>query len=183
MRTTLKGAVHFLLIPALLLSASFGQTPRAVPSTDIFLVELSGANGRMKLGTPRNITRRKGYDNQPTFLPDGKSLFYTSIREDNQADIYQYDITHGTTRQITATKESEYSPTLMPGGKSLSVIRVEADQTQRLWSFPLGGAEPALIFKAIKPVGYHLWVDGRRLILFVLGQPDTLDQPAAVNPQ
>src|SRR5207244_289976 len=148
--------------------------PRAVPSTDIFLADLSTSKGHMQIGRPRNITNRKGYDNQPRFFADGKSLFYTSIREDNQADIYQYDVAKGTSRQITATKESEYSPTVMPDGKSLSVIRVEADQTQRLWSFPLAGGEPALLLEKIKPVGYHLWIDKSTLLLFVLGQPDTL---------
>src|SRR5262245_35323717 len=124
LRILVKAAKIGLPVLALLLPAALAQTPRAVPSTDIFLVELSGDKGQLKLGKPRNITGRKGYDNQPVFLADGKSLFYTSIREDNQADIYQYDIAKGSARQITATKESEYSPTVTPDGKSLSVVRV-----------------------------------------------------------
>ncbi|HKG22808.1 MAG TPA: hypothetical protein VKC34_12985, partial [Blastocatellia bacterium] len=72
------------------------------------------------------------------------------------------------------TKESEYSATVTPDGKSFSVIRVEADSTQRLWKFPLAGGEPALVLKSIKPVGYHAWLDGQTLALFILGEPSTL---------
>src|SRR5688572_28436268 len=123
MQTIRSGAkIVFLILSALFITTP-GQTPRAVPSTDIFLLDLTSRQGQLTLGQPRNITKRTGYDNQPMFSADSKSLFYTSIREDSQADIYQYDFARQTTRQITATKESEYSPTLTPDGKSLSVIR------------------------------------------------------------
>ena len=49
-----------------------GQT--APPSTDIFLVDVLKRGGQLALGTPVNITFRPGYDNQPSFTPDGKSL-------------------------------------------------------------------------------------------------------------
>ena len=120
-------------------------TPAAAPpASDIFIVELANHNGKMKLGLPVKITSWVGYNNQPSFTADGASILYTSIR-DKQADIYRYDIRGGTTTQITKTPESEYSPTLMPDGKSISVVRVEADNTQRLWKFPLAGGAPALI--------------------------------------
>jgi len=62
----------------------------------------------------------------------------------------------------------------MSGGKFFSVIRVEADQTQRLWKFPLDGGNPSLVLENIKPVGYHAWLDENTLALFVLGRPATL---------
>ena len=95
----------------------------------------------MQFGQAVKITTFAGYNNQPSFLPDGRSIFYTSIR-DKQADIYRYDIRSGATSQITNTPESEYSPMLMPDGKNISVVRVEADGTQRLWKFPLNGGQP-----------------------------------------
>lgn len=174
LKTLFAGAQIFLLMLSVLAVSANRQTPRGVPSTDIFLLDLTTRKGRPSFGQPRNITRRAGYDNQPGFSADGKSLLYTSIREDNQADIYLYDLAKDSTKQLTATKESEYSPTIMPGGKALSVVRVEADGTQRLWSFPFGGAPPALLLPEIKPVGYHLWLDSHSLLLFVLGQPATL---------
>jgi len=155
------------------------QTPTpsptpAPPATDIFMIDLmTTPAGNLKVGQPAKITNWDGYNNQPAFMPDGKSIFYTSIRE-KQADIYRYDIQSMVTTQITNTRESEYSPTLMPDGKSISVVRVEADGTQRLWKFPLAGGGPSLILENIKPVGYHLWIDDNTLALFVLGKPNTL---------
>ena len=127
----------------------------------------------MKFGQPVKITTWVGYNNQPSFMPDGQSILYTSIR-DKQADIYRYDIRGQATTQITKTPESEYSPALMPDGKSISVVRVEADGTQRLWKFPLADAAPSLILEKTRPVGYHLWIDDHTLALFILGKPNTL---------
>ena len=153
-------------------------TPEASPppATDIFLVGVSRGGGRWRFGQPSNVTRREGYDNQPSFTPGG-ALLYTSIRADNQADIYRYDLRTGATARVTETREDEYSPTVMPGGKFMSVVRVEADKTQRLWKFPLthaGAGAPSLVLENVKPVGYHAWVDADTLALFVLGTPNTL---------
>src|SRR6266536_4893931 len=167
----------FLAVP-IFFAAAFSQTPSPSPtpapqSSDIFVVDVKSQDGQMKFGQPMKITNTVGYNNQPSFLPDGHSILYTSIR-DKQADIYRYDIRSSSATQITNTPESEFSPTLMPGGKFISVVRVEADGTQRLWKFPLAGGTPSLILEKIQPVGYHLWIDDHTLALFILGKPNTL---------
>src|SRR5262249_36264272 len=131
------------------------QTP---PDTDIFLATLS-ARGQAAVARAVNITHTPGYDNQPSFTPDGASLLFTSNRGATQTDIYRYDLGTGTTARVTETPESEYSPTVTPDGKHVSVIRVEADGTQRLWRFTLEGTEPELVLERVKPVGYHAWAD------------------------
>src|SRR6266568_3155890 len=156
--------------------AAQGQTPTPTPTppaSNIYVIEVKNHQGQLKFGEPKKITTSVCYNNQPSFLSNGKSLLYASIR-DKQADIYRYDLGSGTTMQVTDTKESECSPTLMPDGNSISVVRVEADGTQRLWKFPLKGGTPSLILEKIKPVGYHLWVDDHTLALFILGKPNTL---------
>ena len=183
MPTTRKDIASIAFVACLILSswviaqaqtASPSPTPAATPpASDIFIVDVASRSGKMKLGQPVKINTSVGYNNQPSFMPDGQSVLYTSIR-DKQADIYRYDIARGATTQITKTPESEYSPTLMPDGKSISVVRVEADGTQRLWKFPLAGDPPSLILEKIKPVGYHLWIDDHTLALFILGKPNTL---------
>jgi WD40 repeat protein len=179
MKNLFRHVIYSSVMVPVLFAATFSQTPTptptpALPPTHIFLVDLrTTPGGRLKLGQPVQISNWAGYNNQPSFLPDGKSILYTSIR-DKQADIYRYDISSAATTQITNTPESEYSPTLMPHGKFISVVRVEADGTQRLWKFPLAGGPPSLILEKIKPVGYHLWVDENTLALFVLGKPNTL---------
>jgi hypothetical protein len=147
----------------------------APPATDIYLVELEMANGSIRtIGSPANATDRAAYDNQPFFLPDGKSFLYTAYQEDGQTDICRYDLANRSSQRLTTTSEGEYSPTIMPGGNSFSVIRVESDGTQRLWQFPICGGGPSLVLENVKPVGYHAWGNEKTLVLFVLGDPPTL---------
>jgi dipeptidyl aminopeptidase/acylaminoacyl peptidase len=150
------------------------QTATAPPDTEIHLASLSRPAGQFTVGAPINITGNPGYDNQPSFAPDGRSVLFTSIRGGTQTDIYRYDIAAGRVARVTSTPESEYSPTVTPDGAHISVIRVEADGTQRLWRFTIDGAQPELVLNDIKPVGYHAWADDHTLALFVLGQPATL---------
>lgn len=159
-------------------SPSPSPTPAPPPDTDIYLVEMKLTGGRVEFGRPANVTSRAGYDNQPSFTPDGRAILFSSQREGSQTDVYRYDLANAQTTRLTSTPESEYSPTVTPDGKFFSVVRVEADQTQRLWKFPLAGANaPAVVMTDVKPVGYHLWLDARTLALFVLGaqnRPHTL---------
>ncbi len=148
-----------------------GQGP---PGTDIYLVRVDVSGEDMRFSAPLNVTDRDGYDNQPSFTPDGRFLLYTSNRG-GQTDIYRYDIANGTTTQVTHTApESEYSPTVTAHGNTFSVVRVERDSTQRLWEFGLDGDNPQLVLADVAPVGYHAWGNAMTVALFVLGQPSTL---------
>ena len=170
-----------MLIALIVAVAAWAQaTPP--PDTDIFLAPLTTVSGVLTVGAPVNVTSSPGYDNQPSFSPDGSALFFTSARGAQaattsnrlQTDVYRYDIAARTTSRVTATLQSEYSPAVVPGGKHISVVQVELDGTQRLWRFTLDGREPELVLDDIKPVGYYAWVDAQTLVLFVLGKPNTL---------
>lgn len=163
-------------LPAILalLAAAAGQAGAQDPGgTEIYLARLSTTHGTPTLGETANITRRRGYDNQPSFSPDGALVYYTSYRN-GQADTYVYAIAGGTTRQLTDTPESEYSPTVTPAGDRFSVVRVERDSAQRLWTFALDGSDPHLLVSSVAPVGYHAWLSEEVVALFVLGSPNTL---------
>ena len=96
-----------MLFLALLLPLYQAAAP---PDTEIFLAPLTpGATPRV--GAPVNITRSPGYDNQPSFTPDGRAILFTSMRGGTQTDIYRYDVASGETARVTNTPESEYSPT------------------------------------------------------------------------
>ncbi len=166
-------------LAAVVAIALSGQTPAVAAAqgpagTDIHLIPIVLRDSTATVGTPLNITGRPGYDNQPSFTPDGRSVLFTSIRADAQSDIYRYDILSRSTARVTSTAESEYSATAMPDGRRVSVIRVEADSTQRLWSFQSDGTDPRIVLRDVKPVGYHAWANDSVLALFVLGSPATL---------
>ena len=151
------------------------RTSTPSPGTEIFLVPLTTKDGMPQAGTPVNITRRDGYDNQPAFTADGRALFFTANHGDGHTDIYRYDIASHSTKVARATKpESEYSATMTRDNKGMMVIRVEADSTQRLWQLSLTGGIDAPLFADIKPVGYYAQADDSTWALFVLGSPNTL---------
>ncbi|HEX9562451.1 MAG TPA: hypothetical protein VF981_00700, partial [Gemmatimonadaceae bacterium] len=152
------------------------------PDSDVFIVSLERRAGRLAASGARNLTNRPGYDNQPAWSADGAHVYFTSVREGEQADIYRIAVSGGQATRVTLTSpESEYSATLMPGGNALSVVRVERDSTQRLWSVPLDGSPGRVLLERIKPVGYHTWANETTLALFVLGSPNTLQLASAVT--
>jgi hypothetical protein len=148
------------------------QPSEPPPSTDIYVLDMTLKDGNLQLGKPINMTHREGYDNQPSFFYDDE-IFYTSIHDD-QADIYAYNLRTKRLRQLTKTPESEFSPTLMPDQKFFSVVRVEMDKTQRLWKFPVDAGAPMLILPNVKQVGYHAWADESIVMLYILGEPASL---------
>jgi hypothetical protein len=163
--------------------------------TEVFLAPLIGTGPTLAIGPPVNISNNPGYDNQPAFSPDGGQVFFASSRSTAttvgdaasqsqsslpRTDIYRYEIASARIWRITQTPESEFSPTVMPDGTHLSMIRVEADGTQHLCSLEPGDIprrETSVMLPSVKPVGYHAWIDARRVALYVLGesgQPSTL---------
>jgi hypothetical protein len=159
-----------------LLAALAGAGPLAAqtpPASDIWLVNVTVRGGRVRLGTPANVTSRPGYDNQPAFLPDGSGFYYTRIGADGQADVWRYDIAAARAEPLTDTPESEYSPTPLSGQPGFSVVRVERDSTQRLWRFAPPEV-PTLLFERIAPVGYHAWATPAVAALYLLGEPNAL---------
>ena len=174
----------------ILVAALVGQAATAPPGTEVYLAALTVRGAQVEIGKPTNISNSVGYDNQPSFTPDGAAVLFTSVRGGRTpdpangaatgSDIYRYDIAAAKLSQVTDTRESEYSPTVTPDGRHISVIRVEGDGTQRLWQFTIDGKDgkdPTLVLRDVKPVGYHAWADPNVAALFVLGlkgQPATL---------
>src|SRR5918996_1347355 len=116
-----------LLVFAIALAAQ-APAPQAPPSTDVYIASLKTSGDRLVVGKPENISASPGYDNQPFFAPDGRTLYFTSARGDvsskcgtPQTDIYKYDLQTRGVARVTETPECEYSPTVMPDGKHLSV--------------------------------------------------------------
>ena len=158
-------------------SRSSGPLPPGPPGPDIWLALLTSTpEGLPSIGTPANLTERPGYDNEPYFWPDGSGFWFTAVDEHSgQADIWSYDITSAAVAQVTQSlPESEYSATPLPDGSGISVIRVEADSTQRVWRFDADGRNAAVLIPDIAPVGYHEWADEQTVVMFVLGDPATL---------
>ena len=150
-----------------------GLKLNAQPSSDVFLFDLSKKDGLYSISNPKSIPTNPGYNNQPSFTKDGKSVLYAGIQTDEQTDIMRYDIKSGEAKRITRSPGSEYSPLQTPDGKFISTIILEKSGRQLLWKYPIKGGEPQIVIDELV-IGYHVWIDNSSLLAFVLGRPVTL---------
>ncbi len=163
----------------------------AVPDTDVFVFKINPDTPEIVQSFDANVTRRPGYDNQPSFLPGSNDFIFSSILDGRQSDVYVYRERSRSLKQLTRTEVSEYSPTPLADGGFSSVV-VEADGTQRLWHYALSGSPQKPIRGDVTGVGYHAWLPGDQLALFIVDEPlmhldvasvvDTTVYTLAVNP-
>ena len=148
----------------LLLSAKvLGQ-----PSTEVYLFDLTEDG----LSNPINISDNEGYDNQPSFWSDSKSVLYAR-NINGQTEIARYFLDSKKTEIITNTPQGgEYSPTLIPGTSEISSVRLDTTGLQLLYRYNLDGSSKVLVPNL--KIGYHAWISEKELVTFVLGQPATL---------
>ncbi len=143
----------------------------AQPNTEIYVFDLEGDTANFSISNPVNISNNDGYDNQPAFWPDGKSVIYART-VDGQTEIARYFLETKETKLISNTKQgSEYSPAMMPD-RRISSIRLDTTGLQRLYAYELIGTVKELVPELV--IGYHAWVEGWKIAAFVLGDPATL---------
>jgi len=143
--------------------------------TEVFVASLDLASG--KVGEPRNLTQRPGYDNQPAFLADGSALLYVVAGEGGNSEVWRVELASGARAQVTATPEAEYSPTPLADGSGFSAVRVESPgaaeeaftESQRLFRYGFDGKPIGPVLAAVRRVGYHAWIDERHVALFLVG--------------
>ena len=138
----------------------------------------------IKLSNFQKITDSLSYTNQPYFINGDTALAYTQMitsENTSQTDIFVYDFTTQSSTNLSNSLTSEYSPTPTPDGKGLSVIRVNSEGKQELWYLQLDNGEAKKnLLPAVEPVGYHVWGGATKVLLFVLGKPQTL-RLASIN--
>ena len=142
------------------------------PATEVYLFDLIQNDSVFTVENPVNISNNKGYDNQPSFLNDGTGVLFTSTR-DNQTDIALYNLENQTKAWLTNTLANEYSPIQTPYKKHFTAIRLEKDGTQLLWMYPFSRRKSKVLIENLT-VGYHAWHNKNMVVVFVLGDPSTL---------
>lgn len=151
----------------------------AQQGSDIYLGDLQMGNVA-SISNLQAVTNNPAYTNQPYFF-DSSSLYFTQeIKKENaqgsQMDTFLYDVSSKSASNISQSNESEYSPTPTPDGKGLSVIRVNVEGKQELWQLDFSGQPLQHYVPAIEPVGYQVWMNTKELLLFVLGEPHTMQK-------
>ena len=139
----------------------------AQSSTEILLFDIKVTNGQVTISNGMNITKHKGYDNQPFFHPDQPLIYYSSFDDSSRSDIKIYNYNTKQTSNFTSTKEREYSPTVTPDRNFISCIIQRDNGDQDLGKYPINGGKPEILINHLK-VGYHAWAGDIKLFLFVL---------------
>jgi hypothetical protein len=144
----------------------------AQSGTEIYLFDLSITKKVITVSNPVNVSNKAGYDNQPSFLQDGKTVLFTYTVQ-GQTEIAKYDILKKQLTVLTQTSGSEYSPLQTPDPGYFSAILLEKDGTQLLNRYPIEDSRPTVLIPDVI-VGYHTWENAESLFAFVLGTPNTL---------
>ena len=154
--------IILLLIPAWALCQ--------LPQSDIWLIGIKPQHGNVRFEEPRQITSQKGYENQPGYSADGKTIYYT-VRNETEARsvIYAYTVSNKQSKQVTFTGMSPYSPTASPANNGISVLMVEEDSTQRIWQYPFSGSKPYVLFPKCDSIGYYAWINTNSVLAYILG--------------
>ena len=160
-------------ISAFFMLEAAGINMYAQTGSEIFLFNLRSKKAKLTLSNPKNVTNHTGYDNQPSFHADKPLVYYSSFNDDGRSDIKIFNYKTGQTSNLTKTTEREYSPTLTPDKKFISCIIQRDNNAQDLGKYPVEGGQPVVIIDNLI-VGYHAWMDESRLLLFILGEPQTL---------
>lgn len=146
---------------------------QAQPSTEIVLFDLVMKGKELTAVNGTNISTHPGYDNQPFFHPEKSILYYTSAGENGNTDLIQYDYSSKKKSRFTSTSDREYSPTVTPDKKFISCISQRENGKQDLIKYPVDGGDPVVIIDHLT-IGYHAWLNDSVLMVFVLGEPNTL---------
>jgi hypothetical protein len=165
----------FFLNPVLKAQNSAAKKPEnSFPETDIWMVQATFRPGSSAFGGVKNISERPGYDNQPHFGKDG-NLYYVSIREDLQADIFRYDMQKKFISKFTVSKTSEYSPKSSPDGQNISTVTVEKDSSQKIYRTDLAtGLFSEPISRSTDSVGYYTWLNDSMIAFAKITKPMSL---------
>ena len=160
-----RAAFAWLLFPLLLARLAAAQ-----PSTDIHLYDVAVKARTVVLSHPRNLTPHAGYDNQPFFHPTRPLLYYAASAEGGRTDLRIHNYHTGASQPLTATSEREYSPTLTDDQQFVSCVIQRDNGRQDLGQYPLAGGPATVLIDNLK-IGYHVWIDRSRLLVYVLATP------------
>ncbi len=167
--------IIFIFLTLILISNCTSSSTN--PDIEVYLFDLDFNGETWTLSNPQNISQNEGYDNQPSFSPDGSTLYYTSNR-DGETDLVAYNIDSGNKTWLTNTESrSEYSPTITPDGEHLSFITLSSNGVQEFRKIHLESGEETLI-ENDPIIGYFVWMDEESYLCFVLA---TDDQPSTLQ--
>ncbi len=126
-----------------------------VPDSEIYLFSIDEKDGKFIFSNGENISKNAGYDNQPSFSLDNRSILFTSGRKNNNFDIYEYTLADKKILPIIASENGEYTAKEFDKNTINFVREGKDDQSMTVWKFDRRTKKesPALTIK--EPVAYY----------------------------
>jgi len=134
------------------------------------MVDLLAVGDVLALHNPIVVTDRRAHLDQPTFLPEGRSVLFVA-RDEDRSDIYRYDLSSDRVRQLTRTWEDDESfPQPVPSQRAFSVVRRDQRGRAQLLSLDFAGRNPSPITEAVRePIAAYAWVDEADVVVVTAG--------------
>ncbi len=152
----------------------------ALPTTDIAIFDLKKlfSKDKEKPAKVFHLTYRDGYDNQPKFSKDGKTIYFTrgiTVDDKSQTDVMAYNFESKQLTNISNSNDSsEYSPTPYQDGYLTIIGVADSNGKQYLNRLSIENGVQKTFTTAIEPIGYHAWLNDKEAAVFVLGDVMTL---------
>lgn len=153
----------FFLFPLI----NYSQT-----NTEVFIATINNNADSYTLQEIKNISNRKGYDNQPAFYSDVQVIY--AGNNEGQTEIFEYNLITNKTKQInTPTAGGEYSPQRIPQSNDIAAVRLDTTGFQRLYRYQYNTGDLEVLIKGLK-VGYYTFYNSTTVVSAVL-HDDYLD--------
>jgi len=114
-------------------------------NNDVWVMDADGQNRTQ-------VTRHEASDKHARWAADGRGLYFSSDRDDNDADIWYVDLSTGQTRQINQDGGLDISPTPSPDGQLIAFCsnrqlvadpeKPFADRDKDIWLMRADGTSP-----------------------------------------
>jgi hypothetical protein len=124
------------------------------PDSEIFVFSIDKKDGKYVFADGKNITNNPGYDNQPAFSLDNKSVLFTSFRNGKDFNIYEYNLAAGKTVQITTSDANEYSAKEIDEN-TVAFVYEGAGQEMTVMKFDRRSKNVTPALKNKEPVAYY----------------------------
>jgi len=134
--------------------------------SDLYLVPVAG-------GAPRQLTSAKGHNNNPRWMPDGKSIAFISTR-DGSPQIWTIPVDGGEARKISNLAAGVSGVTVSPDGKWFAFATdvypecPDLDCTEKRMAAEEASKVKAKVFTTLPYRVWNHWKDGKRSHLFVM---------------
>ncbi len=137
-----------------------------IPDTEIYLISIQKKDGKYLFSNGRNITNRKGYDNQPYFSKDSKTIYFTTNRTGNNFDIYKYSLTGNETSPVVTSEANEYSAKDFDKD-TLHFVREGKNQLMTVFEFDKNTKKEKPAFKVNEPIAYYAFNKSKDALVWV----------------